>query len=103
MGKIRNSSLDNVYGGGKQQIFTDDNGKEYVIKNSSLDNVYGGGKQKIVEERDSSNGGLAEMLFDLLPNFIKIPIYVILVGILLYFGWELLSGMFGFLPLIFGF
>lgn len=102
MGKIRNSSLNNVYGGGKQQIYTDDNGKEYIIKNSSLDNVYGNGKQKIVKEKGSSDGGLAEMLFDLLPNFIKIPIYVVLVGVVLYFGWELLSGMLSFLPLIFG-
>ncbi len=50
MAKIRNSSTDNWYGGGKQQIFTDDDGKEYVIKNSSLDNFYGDGKQKIVSE-----------------------------------------------------
>ncbi len=103
MAKIRNSSVDNAYGGGKQQIYTDDNGKEYIIKNSSLDNVYGRGKQKIVEEKGSSDGGLAGMLFDLLPNFIKVPIYIILVGIVLYFGWELLSGMLGFLPLIFEF
>ena len=37
--KIRNSSQDNVYGGGKEQIFTDNSGKEYIVKNSSLDNV----------------------------------------------------------------
>ncbi len=94
MAKIRNSSINNAYGGGKQQIFTDNNGKEYVIKNSSVDNVYGSGKQKIVEERGSSDGGLAELIFDLLPNFIKIPIYIVLVGIVLYFGWDLLLGIF---------
>ena len=68
MAKIRNSSVDNVYGGGKQQIFTDDNGKEYIIKNSSLDNVYGSGKQKIVTENKSGSGdGLADWLTDVVP------------------------------------
>lgn len=61
MAKIKNSSVNNSYGGGKEQIFTDDNGKEYVIKNSSVDNVYGSGKQKIVEEKGSS-GGLEEII-----------------------------------------
>lgn len=56
MAKIRNSSVNNFYGDGKQQIFTDDNGKEYVISNSSVDNFYGEGKQKKVEERGSSGG-----------------------------------------------
>ena len=101
MAKIRNSSVNNAFGDGKQQIFTDDNGKEYIIKNSSLDNLYGSGKQKIIVEKGPSDGGLAELIFDLLPNFIKIPIYIVLIGVVLYFGWELLSGMFGFLPLIF--
>ena len=94
MAKIRNSSLNNVYGKGKQQIFTDNNGKEYVIKNSSVDNVYGSGKQKIIEEKGSSDGGLAELIFDSFPNFIKIPIYVVLVGVVLYFGWDLFIGIF---------
>lgn len=67
MAKIRNSSVDNAYGGGKQQIFTDDNGKEYIIKNSSLDNVYGSGKQEIIEEKGSSEGGLADWLTDVVP------------------------------------
>ena len=51
MAKIRNSSTDNWYGGGKQQIFTDDDGNEYTIRNSSMDNWYGDGKQKIVTKR----------------------------------------------------
>lgn len=78
MGKIRNSSVDNVYGGGKQQIFTDDNGKEYVIKNSSIDNVYGNGKQKIVEEKGSS-GGLAEMIVDALPWWVVVLIWIVTI------------------------
>jgi preprotein translocase subunit SecG len=72
MAKIRNSSVDNAYGGGKQQIFTDDNGKEYVIKNSSLDNVYGGGKQKIVKERGSSGG-----IEDIIPWWVTVIIVVV--------------------------
>ena len=51
MAKIRNSSMDNWYGNGKQQIFTDDNGDEYTIRNSSMDNWYGDGKQQIVTKR----------------------------------------------------
>ena len=52
MAKIRNSSMKNWYGDGHQQIFTNDDGKEYVIRNSAMDNWYGEGKQLIVEEKN---------------------------------------------------
>ena len=78
MAKIRNSSVNNFYGDGKQQIFTDDNGKEYVIRNSSVDNFYGDGKQKVVKERGTS-GGLEELI----PSWLG----VILVAA--YFIWAI--------------
>ena len=73
--KIRNSSQNNVYGGGKEQIFTDNSGKEYIIKNSSLDNVYGGGKEKrVVENGSSSDSMLADLLFSIMPEWLQIII-----------------------------
>lgn len=79
MTKIKNSSVDNAYGGGKQEIFTDDNGKEYIIKNSSLDNVYGDGKQKIVTENKSGSGDcLADWLTDVVPWWVWIIFFVVL-------------------------
>ena len=72
MAKIRNSSQNNVYGGGKEQIFTDNSGKEYIIKNSSLDNVYGSGKEKIVVESGSSGDSLlAELLIKIMPEWLQ--------------------------------
>ena len=76
MARIRNSSVNNVFGEGKEQIFTDDNGKEYTIRNSSLDNVFGEGKEKIVTERGSS-GGLEEI----------IPWWLALILFALYFAF----------------
>lgn len=68
MGKIRNSSVDNVYGGGKQQIFTDDSGNSYTIKNSSKDNAFGDGKEKVIVENGSGSGdGLADWITDIVP------------------------------------
>ena len=72
MARIRNSSLDNFYGDGKQKIFTDNNGKEYIIRNSALDNFYGDGKQQIVKERGSS-GGLEEII----PGWVTVIILII--------------------------
>ena len=78
MAKIRNSSQNNAYGGGKEQIFTDDNGKEYIIKNSSLDNVYGGGKEKrVVENGSSSDSLLVDLLFSIMPEWLQIIIGII--------------------------
>lgn len=71
MARIRNSSLDNFYGDGKQKIFTDNDGKEYIIRNSALDNFYGDGKQQVVKER-SSSGGLEEII----PWWLAIIIFV---------------------------
>ena len=72
MAKIRNSSQNNVYGGGKEQIFTDNSGKEYIIKNSSLDNVYGSGKEKVVVESGSSSDSLlAELLIKIMPEWLQ--------------------------------
>ena len=72
MARIRNSSQNNAYGGGKEQIFTDDNGKEYIIKNSSLDNVYGGGKEKrVVENGSSSDSMLADLLLSIMPEWLQ--------------------------------
>ncbi len=70
--KIRNSSQNNVYGGGKEQIFTDNSGKEYIIKNSSLDNAYGSGKEKVVVESGSSGDSLlAELLIKIMPEWLQ--------------------------------
>ncbi len=72
MARIRNSSQNNAYGGGKEQIFTDDSGKEYIIKNSSLDNVYGGGKEKrVVENGSSSDSMLADLLLSIMPEWLQ--------------------------------
>ena len=72
MARIRNSSQNNAYGGGKEQIFTDDNGKEYTIKNSSLDNVYGGGKEKrVVENGSSSDSLLVDLLLSIMPEWLQ--------------------------------
>ena len=72
MARIRNSSQNNAYGGGKEQIFTDDNGKEYIIKNSSLDNVYGDGKEKrVVENGSSSDSLLADLLISIMPEWLQ--------------------------------
>lgn len=72
MARIRNSSQNNAYGGGKEQIFTDDSGKEYIIKNSSLDNVYGDGKEKrVVENGSSSDSLLADLLISIMPEWLQ--------------------------------
>ena len=72
MAKIRNSSQNNIYGGGKEQIFTDNSGREYIIKNSSLDNVYGGGKEKVVVESGPSGVSLlAELLIKIMPEWLQ--------------------------------
>ena len=72
MAKIRNSSQNNVYGGGKEQIFTDNSGKEYIIKNSSLDNVYGTGKEKrVVENGSSGDSLLAELVIKIMPEWLQ--------------------------------
>ena len=72
MAKIRNSSQNNVYGGGKEQIFTDNSGKEYIIKNSSLDNVYGTGKEKrVVENGSSSDSLLVDLLLSIMPEWLQ--------------------------------
>ena len=76
MARIRNSSLDNWYGEGKQQIFTDDSGKEYIIKNSSLDNVYGTGKEKVVVESGESGG-----IETIIPWWLTIIIIIICIVI----------------------
>ena len=78
MARIRNSSQNNAYGGGKEQIFTDDNGKEYIIKNSSLDNVYGDGKEKrVVENGSSGDSMLADLLFSIMPEWLQVIIGII--------------------------
>jgi hypothetical protein len=74
MARIRNSSLDNFYGDGKQKIFTDNDGKEYIIRNSALDNFYGDGKQQIVKEKGSS-GGLEEII----PGWVVVLIWVVAI------------------------
>ncbi len=84
MGKIRNSSLDNVYGDGKQQIYTSDSGKQYRIKNSSLDNVYGDGKQKIVEEVGSGDSFLADLIFNLLPEKVQTLLGIAVFGVIIW-------------------
>ena len=48
MGRLKNTSTDNIYGGGKEQLYISDSGKTYRIRNSSTDNIYGGGKEKII-------------------------------------------------------
>lgn len=80
MARIRNSSLNNAYSDGKEQIFIDDTGKEYTIRNSSLDNIYGDGKQKIVKERGSSSDSLLVDLISGLP--IIVQIIIVVVGII---------------------
>ena len=78
MAKIRNSSQNNAYGGGKEQIFTDDSGKEYIIKNSSQNNAYGGGKEKrVVENGSSSDSLLVDLLFSIMPEWLQIIIGII--------------------------
>ena len=71
MSRIKNSSSNNAFGGGKEQILTTDDGKSYTIRNSSLDNFYGDGKQKTITERGSS-GGLEEII----PWWIGVIIFV---------------------------
>ena len=103
MAKIRNSSLNNVYGSGKQQIFTDDNGKEYVIKNSSVDNFYGSGKQKIIKEKGSS-GGLAEMIVDALPWWGCLLLVIIIMVVNFVFPgefWGFVGKVLFFIPNLF--
>lgn len=71
MAKIRNSSLNNVYDEGKEQILTTDDGKSYTIKNSSINNVYGDGKEKIIVENGSSGG-----LEDIIPWWVTVIITI---------------------------
>ena len=81
MARIRNSSQNNAYGGGKEQIFTDDSGKEYIIKNSSLDNVYGGGKEKrVVENGSSSDSLLVDLLLSIMPEWLQLLIGMCVVA-----------------------
>ena len=73
--------------GGKQQIFTADDGKSYTIKNSSVNNVHGTGEEKIiVENGSSSDGALLELIWDYLPRFITLPIEII--------GYDFIIGCF---------
>ena len=82
MANIRNSSQNNAYGGGKEQIFTSDNGKEYIIKNSSLDNAYGDGKEKrIVENGSSGDSMLADLLFSIMPEWLQL--FIGAIGLLM--------------------
>lgn len=77
MARIRNSSSNNVFGGGKEQILTTDDGKSYTIKNSSVNNAYGDGKEKIIVENGSSDHALLDLIWDYLPRFITLPIEII--------------------------
>ena len=68
MGKLKNTSTNNAFGEGKEQIYTSDSGKTYRIRNSSLDNVYGTGKEKIItEEPYDSADGIADLLIEIVP------------------------------------
>ena len=52
----------------------------YRIKNSSTDNIYGGGKEKIIIEEGSSAGdGLAELLIEIVPWWVWIIIVVVIL------------------------
>lgn len=62
MTRMRNSSSNNAFGSGKEQILTTDNGKSYTIKNSSRDNAFGDGKEKVIVENGSLGGGIAEII-----------------------------------------
>lgn len=75
MGKLRNSSTNNAFGEGKEQIYTSDSGKTYRIKNSSVNNAYGEGKEKIIEETGNVGGGLAEII----PGWVVVLIWIIAI------------------------
>ena len=76
MGRLKNTSTDNIHGGGKEQIYISDSGKTYRIRNSSADNVYGGGKEKIITEVGSSAGDdLAEFLIEIVPWWCLVIIF----------------------------
>jgi hypothetical protein len=80
MGKLRNTSTNNTFGGGKEQIYTSDSGKTYRIRNTSTENVYGGGKEKIItEECGSAGDGLAELLAEIVPWWVWIIIVVVIL------------------------
>lgn len=82
MGKLRNTSTNNAFGGGKEQIYTSDSGKTYRIRNASTNNVYGDGKEKIITEESSSGGdGLAELLVEIVPWWVWI---ILIVGAIIF-------------------
>ena len=77
MGKIKNTSVDNVHGGGKEQVYISDSGKSYRIKNSALDNVHGDGKEKIIVE-DGAGDGLANLLAEIVPWWVWVIFFIVI-------------------------
>ena len=55
MATLKDTPFDNIYGEGKQQEFTTDDGKKYIIRNSPFKNLYGEGYQKEIVEQDKDH------------------------------------------------
>lgn len=77
MGRLRNSTNKNTFGGGYEQIYTDDNGNEYTIKNSPYKNTFGDGCEKeIVKTKSGDSEGKLE---DVIPWWLTVIIIVICI------------------------
>jgi len=100
MARIRNSSSNNAFGSGKEQILTTDDGKSYTIKNSSRDNAFGGGKEKIIVENGSSDHALLDLIWDYLPRFITLPIEIVGYAFLLGCFIMIIYGIIDFLSFV---
>ncbi len=102
MAKIRNSGMKNLHGDGNVKIFTYNNGKEYTISNTGMKNLHGDGYVQKVEERGSTSEGIIGIIFDLLPNFIKVPIILLLCGVVIYTLWDYIPFIFWLLKKMIG-
>ena len=77
MGRIRNSTVKNTFGGGYEQIYTDDNGNEFTIKNSLWKNTFGDGYEKEIVKTKSGNSDCK--IEDIIPWWLTVIIIIICI------------------------
>ena len=77
MGNIRNSTNKNTFGGGYEQIYTDDKGNEFTIRNSTNKNTFGDGYEKeIVKTKSVNSEGKLE---DVIPWWLTVIIIIMCI------------------------
>lgn len=77
MGKIKNSTVKNTFGGGYEQTYTDDDGSEYTIRNSSCKNTFGDGYEKEIVKTKAGNS--ESKLEDSIPTWLALVIIAICI------------------------